>query len=76
MAQLELKHIASKDYIKSTELFFDKVFGDHKKYNHDFSTKKGVFSADKIDIKYQDGKSKIFTKAAERNNYLKKTSLI
>ena len=76
MAQLELKHIASKDYIKSTELFFDKVFGDHKKYNHDFSTKKGVFSADKIDIKYQDGKSKIFTKAVERNNYLKKTYLI
>ena len=76
MAQLELKHIASKDYIKSTELFFDKVFGDHKKYNHDFATKKGVFTADKIDIKYQDGKSKIFTKAAERNNYLKKTSLI
>jgi len=43
MAQLELKHIASKDYIKSTELFFDKVFGDHKKYNHDFSTKKGGY---------------------------------
>ena len=82
MSQLALKHIASsktgpsKEYIRTTELFFDKVFGDHKKYNHDFATTKGVFSADKIDVRYQDGKSKVFISAAEKNDYLKKTSLI
>ena len=66
MAELALKHISSgltgpsKEYIRTTELFFDKVFGDHAKFNHDFATKKGVFSADHIEISYQDGKSKIF----------------
>jgi hypothetical protein len=55
MAELALKHISTsiyyssktapnKEYIRTTELFFDKVFGDHKKYNHDFATINGVFS--------------------------------
>ena len=83
MAELALKHISTsiyyssktapnKEYIRTTELFFDKVFGDHKKYNHDFATVNGVFSADKIDVRYKDGKSKVFTQPAEKNNYLKK----
>jgi len=82
MAELALKHIASsitgpsKEYVRTTELFFDKVFGDHSKYNHDFATKKGVFAADEIEIKYQDGKSKIFNSANEKANYIKNASLI
>ena len=83
MAELALKHISTsiyyssktapnKEYIRTTELFFDKVFGDHKKYNHDFATINGVFSVDKIDVRYKDGKSKVFTQPAEKNNYLKK----
>jgi len=82
MAELALKHIASsitgqsEKYIKTTELFFNKVFGDHKKYNHDFATKNGVFSANQIEVKYKDGKSKIFKKNSEKNDYLKNASLI
>jgi len=82
MAQLELKHINSsktgpnKSYIRTTELFFDKVFGDHKKYNHDFATKKGVFSAHEIGVGYQDGKSEVFKKAGDKEKYLKNASLI
>jgi len=82
MAQLELKHINSsktgpnKNYIKTTELFFDKVFGDHKTYNNDFAVKNGVFSAHEIEVKYQDGKSKVFKKNSEKQDYLKNVSLI
>ena len=82
MAELALKHISSgltgpsKEYIRTTELFFDKVFGDHAKFNHDFATKKGVFSADHIEISYQDGKSKIFKNVKDKKEYLTKASLI
>ena len=45
MGELASKHISgtktgSKEYIRTTELFFDKVFGDKKKFSHDFATKK------------------------------------
>ena len=82
MAELALKHISSpiiglsKEYIRTTNLFFDKVFGDHSKYNHDFATKKGVFVANQIEVKYQDGKTKIFKNSNEKENYIKNASLI
>ena len=65
MGELASKHISgtktgSKEYIRTTELFFDKVFGDKKKFSHDFATKKGVFTASGIESTYEDGKTKIF----------------
>tara|TARA_B100000902_G_C27224305_1_gene871354 strand:+ start:104 stop:1297 length:1194 start_codon:yes stop_codon:yes gene_type:complete len=74
MAYLEAKHLqsASKAYIGTTELFFDKVFGkDKKKVSHDFSTKDGVFTATGLEVVYKDKKTKEYKSLKERSSYLK-----
>ena len=80
MGELASKHISgtktgSKEYIRTTELFFDKVFGDKKKFSHDFATKKGVFTASGIESTYEDGKTKIFKSLSEKTTYTKNAPL-
>jgi hypothetical protein len=73
MGQLATKHLqsASKAYIETTELFFDKVFGDKKKFSHDFATKKGVFTAEGLEVFYTGRKRKEYKSFTERTLYLK-----
>ena len=76
MGQLATKHIAgaktgSKEYIRTTELFFDKVFGKKSSFNHDFATKKGVFTAESIEVTYTNNKTLTFKKATDKKAFIK-----
>ena len=76
MGELATKHIAgtktgSKEYIRTTELFFDKVFGSTKEFSRDFATKKGVFVAESIDVTYINNKTISFTSEKDKKNFIK-----
>ena len=75
MGELATKHIAgtktgSKEYIRTTELFFDKVFGDKKTYNHDFATKKGVFTAESIEVTYTNNQTISFKSSKQKTKFI------
>tara|TARA_B100000795_G_C22733124_1_gene412225 strand:- start:39 stop:1220 length:1182 start_codon:yes stop_codon:yes gene_type:complete len=74
MANLAKKHIqgtlSGPSYQATTELFFNKVFGDKKTYGHDFATDKGVVISESISVKYSDGTTIKYNDVSQKQKYL------
>ena len=74
MAALQKKHIQGTlegpSYQKTTDLLFDKVFGNQRKFSHDFATDLGVVVIKGFTITYDDKDVIKYTKNAQRETYL------
>ena len=74
MANLAKKHIqgtlGGPSYQATTELFFNKVFGNKKTYGHDFATDKGVVISESISVKYSDGTTIKYNDVNQKQKYL------
>ena len=74
MANLTKKHIQGTkegpSYRATTDLVFDKVFGNQRNFSHDFATDLGVVVVNKFTVNYDDGDVITYTKAFQRKKYI------
>jgi hypothetical protein len=74
MGNLAKKHIqgtlVGPTYQPTTELFFDKVFGDKNKFGRDFVTDKGLVTSESISVKYNNGSTVKYTNLKQRAEYI------